>query len=93
LPPEHPLEAYLSDFIFQYGFECDLTQSCVFRGARYPYTGCIHDAAYLSIALTNGCAEVQHRGPFVVILTREDLSYAGTCMRASENTSSGRLGE
>jgi hypothetical protein len=54
--------------------------------ARYRCTGCTPDAAYLSVAVTNGRAEFQRRGPFGVMLGREDLSFGGSGIRTSENT-------
>ena len=57
-----------------------------FGVARYPWTGCTHDATYLSVAVTNGRAEFQRRGPIWVILAREDLSFGGSGMRTPENT-------
>ena len=67
LPCDQPLEAHLSGPIAQDGVEFQIKQVCVLGVARYPCTGCIHDAAYLSVAVTDGCAEVQRRGPIGVI--------------------------
>ena len=61
--------------------------------ARYRCTGCTPDAAYLSVAVTNGRAEFQRRELFGVIPAREDLSYAGLCKWTSENSSSKHFGE
>jgi hypothetical protein len=82
---ERPLEAHLSGAISKYSLELDLRQFCILRLASYPRTGCIHDAAYLSLHVISGCAEFQRRGPTGVIPAREDLSYAGSDMRTSEN--------
>ena len=56
LPREQSLEAHLLGAIAQNGVKGELMRLCIFGLARYPCTGCIHDAACLSIAVTSGCA-------------------------------------
>jgi hypothetical protein len=86
LEREQSLEAQLLGAIAQNGVKGEPMRFCVFGLARCHCIGCIHYAAYLSVAVTKRRAEFQRRGPIGVILAREGLSYAGSCMRASENS-------
>ena len=63
--------------VSQNGVEGEPVRFRVSGVARFPCTSCIHDAAYLSIAVTNACAKVHRGGPFGMILGHEHLSYAG----------------
>jgi hypothetical protein len=62
LPHGKVLKTHLLGTIAQDGVECELMSLCVFGLARYPCTGCIHIAAYLSVGVTSGCVEVQRGG-------------------------------
>lgn len=83
---QQALEARFLGAIAQDDVRCQFRPFCVLGLTCYPCTGCIYDAAYLSVAVTNGRAEFQRRGPIGVILAREGLSYAAPGMRTSENT-------
>jgi hypothetical protein len=63
--------------VSQNGVEGEPVRFRVSGVARFPCTRCIHDAAYLSIAVTNAFVKVHRGGPFGMILGHEHLSYAG----------------
>ena len=66
VPPAASREPYRassrSKVISQYAVEGELMRLCVFGLARYPCTGCIHDAAYLSIDGYKGLCRVPTQG-------------------------------
>jgi hypothetical protein len=61
LPCKKALKAQLSSATAQDGMKCECRQFCISELARYPCTGCIHDAACLSVAVINGCGKLQLR--------------------------------